>query len=650
MARPNTLCWLADPTAELLDIDPYSHWLLVHGQPYLRDPAAFSHVAVISEREDDFETRLKTKDLAAFRELLVDTGDDIVGKLADLLPETSGRAGDPATQVHVMPLRARSIDGAALSGHPIRSDLAAGFPAQDEVDRSRRLVITAVIDDHVNVFHDRFAGPRGTRVDCAWFQDGPFGGDVAFGREFAKPEIDRLRASGAGEDAILRRTGLVEMAAPGANPLALRASHGTHVLDLAAGAEAAAADPNWRIVAVSLPSLVTFDTSGATLGTFFLLALQYVLRRAREIAEACGCPATTLVVNCSYGISGGPHDGTHFIERTIDKLVAEAEPAFDGIHVVLPAGNGNLDRGHAVAETDAKGERRLDLALPWRIQPADQTASYLEIWLPPGASDVSLEVRPPGELAALPGIRSGGAMLLSADGTAAPGQVLARVHRARVGERERILLAVAPTERPGSAVQAAPSGVWEVAVGATVTGTARIEAWIQRDISPIGSRVQGRQSYFDDPRHARFGPGGRRVTDDSAVPPGVVRHRGTLNGIATGPRTQVVAGYPGDLLGIDAAAYSGTGRPDGPCPDLAAPSDRSRVSRGVLGAGTMSGARLALNGTSVAAPAVARAIASEALGTVPEASPAQGLGLPAERLRQAPVDAKVRVGSGWLIG
>ena len=44
-------------------------------------------------------------------------------------------------------------------------------------------------------------------------------------------------------------------------------------------------------------------------------------------------------------------------------------------------------------------------------------------------------------------------------------------------------------------------------------------------------------------------------------------------------------------------------------PDMAAPADTSRVLRGILGAGSNSGSRVPLSGTSLAAPQVTRMLA-----------------------------------------
>ena len=84
------------------------------------------------------------------------------------------------------------------------------------------------------------------------------------------------------------------------------------------------------------------------------------------------------------------------------------------------------------------------------------------------------------------------------------------------------------------------------------------------------------------------------------------RRSGTLNGFGSGAMPVTVAGYrqaDGTM-----APYSGSGVKGGSKPDAAAVSDRSAVLRGVLTAGTFSGAVAAVGGTSVAAPQVTRRV------------------------------------------
>ena len=97
-----------------------------------------------------------------------------------------------------------------------------------------------------------------------------------------------------------------------------------------------------------------------------------------------------------------------------------------------------------------------------------------------------------------------------------------------------------------------------------------------------------------------------------------VRKQGSLSNIATGKLPLVVGGYVNDADDLDInqkslcrlADYSASG----PLrqnkvrrgPDGLAPSEKSVDVKGLLGAGTRSGSVYRMNGTSVAAPQVAR--------------------------------------------
>lgn len=646
------LRWVPDDTGSLRDIDPYTHWLLIHGRPFLPNRRSFSHVAMVPTG-GLFDAVLKPDHMDV---LALDEGHEVKSSIEALVQQVKSRDAGAIENTHIflIPLSDQSVSGLAGRIRALRGP-ARTVPPKDEIDPTRPLVITGVIDDHINVFHNRFTLDGATRVDFAWFQDGErmaptslgVPPPVPFGREITKAEIDAVEAP---DDALLRSFGLVDFGRAGANPLALRASHGTHVADIAAGSPGVVPrDKNWRVIAVSLPSLVTFDTSGATLGPCFLMGMQYIIRRARELAKAYE-RRVTLVINCSYGISGGPHDGQHFIEQAIAELIAPVrsdpdltagDPDLDAIHVVLPAGNSNLDRGHA-SRLAVTGEEQTELMLPWRIQPGDQTPSYLEIWMPAEAEDVEIAIRAPGAHAAQYFNALEGAMVLTDDGRTDPGGVAARLHRGTVGGRKRFVLVVAPTACLTPGVAVAPHGLWHVTARARIPTGARIEAWIQRDTSPVGAKVQGRQSYFDDPSYVRFDKEGRLRADDPHNTRSVARRRGTLNGIATGGQAVVVAGYVLGREGIDAASYSATGFGDGRDPTVAAVSDRSRVVKGVLAAGTLSGTKVAINGTSVAAPAIAREIARHRLEDGAEFPTLNTTALSDDQ------DLMSRVGVGWF--
>ncbi|WP_420391660.1 S8 family serine peptidase [Acuticoccus sp.] len=523
------------------------------------------------------------------------------------------------------PLRERSIGEAGP---------APGWQRPDGLTPDE-LVVVAVIDDAINVAHERFAAADGgSRVDFAWLQDGVHraGSGVAYGRELVRGEVEAARREACDEEDALRRLGLLDYARPGTDAVARRAAHGTHILDLAAGAGPREASPNTRIIAVQLPALVTRDTSGHTLGPFFVAALSYVLHRTRLIAAAVGRPVP-LVVNFSFGTGSGPHDGGHIIEEAMDHLVShhEAEPAGGPVRIVVPSGNRNLAAGCAAAE--ARPGQRTSLAVDWVQPPGDGTSSFLEVWLPAGAVP-TLRIAAPGGPLTKVALADGPQVLVRRwPGDGGQG-IIARATLDRPTfwrddeARPRVTLALAPTEPDATSRAPAPSGPWRVEVSAELPAGACIEAWIQRDDAPLGHAPHGRPSTFRDGAYASTDGRGFLVDVDPDAPPaGVVRRAGSLSGTATATAAcaVVVGGYVHGPCAARMAPYSATAGPHHRAPDVAAVADRSILRPGTLAAGSRSGSRVALAGTSVAAPLVARWLAERMTGAAEGGVPATDL-------------------------
>ena len=615
--------WVEDTRLSIPSIDPYSHWMLTHGRDFdfaslrgISKDVAF--IGAISE--ENFDARIKTD------RLLIDLlefelrGNGV--KIEEIIQKVTNGISLP--HLVRVPLRKTSLP------HPLPNSVSSGGMLFGEPNweppnnvNSQKVVVIGVIDDAVNIAHRRFREAKsGSRVDFAWSQDGTFvngNSTVPFGRELTRKDINQAIAKYNNDEAAIHQDlGLVDFARRDYNPLAQRISHGTHVLDLAAGNEPDAEGAvDQRIITVSLPPLVSFDTSGATLSLFFLAALQYILKRTQNIARALGDrnAYVPVFINFSYGLAGGPHNGQHIAERAMEKLVKHhLESGRCGpVQIILPAGNGNLDRGHASKSSRADGTVRLDL--PWRLPPGDMTSSYLEIWLPKNASGLKLSIGLPGHQRATNIDLENCPQLLGrldAQNRIDHATVIARVSRdwTITSDKQRILVAVAPNCLHRNDRDPAPAGLWSVSISAVIPHPGgRIEAWIQRDVSPIGSRLQGRQSYFDDPDYARFTHTGHVRARDPSNSLSVVRRSGTLNGIATGKNTIAVGGYVCKDADKAAAPYTATAGPSMYAPSTAAPSDRSVVNKGILAAGSRSGSRVAINGTSVAAPQVTRTLA-----------------------------------------
>jgi hypothetical protein len=522
-----------------------------------------------------------------------------------------------------------------------------GFPPQERPvttppisrpPQPKTPVVVGVIDDSIAFAHERFrSAGGGSRLLAVWNQEAklrPRNGApstaVSYGGELQRAQVDAwleacTHAGQVDEDELYRRSGHETYDNDVHKGIGRRLGHGTHVLDLATGAEPRRAPSDRPIVAVQLPGAVTGDTSGALLTTYVLDGVWYILKRADEYAASLGRRAVPVVINLSYGFTAGPHDGTHVLEEALDQVIELRRQQNAPVNIVLPAGNSRLSRLHARATLRGKARK----ALAWRQLPDDRTPSSMEIWLPQGASSgAGLEVvvhDPRGR--ATPAVRRGG---LFPPASQQPAPCTIDYRAATPGQRERIvivLLPSAPTPDGPPDDPVAPSGLWQVELRNLDAAARDVQAWIQRDDSPNGYPIVGRQSHFDDPAYRRFDDAGRRLTYDPPYPtvqptppPSYVRRSGTLNALATGRCTVVLAGVRRSDLKV--AEYSSAGPPsagprpprEGPAPDAAWVSDDSVVQHGVLAAGTRSGCTMAMVGTSTAAPQAARFIADHMAG------------------------------------
>lgn len=648
--------WRSDPGNGVpKSLDPYSRWFLSHGldfefsaQEAKEDPGDFDYIAVVvsatgrvrPRRPVGFEfAGLESLTFAPKEE--VETiltfgilGADKAAELTSAIQAFENRPDVREKRVESLilraPLRARSVPAVAPE------DKEPHWHRPDGADADKTVVVAA-IDDAINFVHERFRRPDGTtRIEFAWHQDGLVRTDgiVPFGREWTREEINAaIAATGDDEETLLRALGLVDFSRFGLCPLGRQATHGTHVLDLSAGSDPD--DPqdeitdNQRLIAVQIPTIVTEETSGALLGLFLMAAVQFILARARAISVELQV-AVPVVINFSFAVAGGPHNGRHFVERVFhalkqhhrDELVGLGVPHGEDavVEIVMPAGNRHLARGHASVSAGSQQQETLELALEWRIPPADKSPNYLELWFPVKASEPELEVTDPLSGRRLKVVLDpADAQVLCEVGTPLARGVVGWLHCTKFVRgafdlrRQRIVLALAPTDPCGTDRTPAPPGAWLVAFRAKVPPGERLEAWIQRDTPPLGYRPRGQQSYFDDAKYDRFDEKGdfQDLDNDRST----VKRRGSLSAIATAPRLVVAGGYRyrDGRPALYSAAASKTMRD----PNAMALSDTSRHLGGILAAGTRSGSRVAISGTSVAAPQVARRLARKLAGLHP---------------------------------
>jgi hypothetical protein len=550
---------------------------------------------------------------------------------------------------------------------PLRNaTLNAGFVQADPDQTAGTMVdtkpkvILAIIDLGIPFAHANFrcAGGKHTRIDYCWAQSAPKSAElsptVLFGREFTRTQIDQLIDHHSGdEDAIYRGAGL--LGCPDAPPMPLDRlhSHGAHVLDTLAGRWDAATEADVRIIAVDLPASSTWETSGYGKDMFILSALHYIFDRAHRLQKEFGCAPLPLVINLSYGYSGGPHNGTGLIEEAIAELIgqrnatttAHSAPTF----IVMPSGNMFQDQLFAQI-TDAhfqpieNGQKAA--RLQWFAPPADRTSSYLECWYPQGTTldQITVVLTPPNGPALPPfRIKSGASYFgsnIEIDNKIVGQFTIDRSRRFSPTSRLRAMVILAPTETPVlhdprvADHAAAPAGLWTIEFRLpdgtalptirNADGTTRIspgiECRIQRDTSYGQGNTGAQQSYFIDPLNERYDAMGKLATTDTVPGAAKVRRFGSMNGMATSPATLVVGGS--SVRPERAAVYSsagGTGRVVreglsiaddlrvfGREVDISAASERSAFEPGMVAAGTRTGVTVAFQGTSTSAPQVAR--------------------------------------------
>jgi hypothetical protein len=403
-----------------------------------------------------------------------------------------------------------------------------------------------------------------------------------------------------------------------ADAYASNAGHGTHVADVAAGSPNPLAylgigsssdtvGQRGQLIVVCLPPQVVRDTSGASMSMFVLDALRYILNRVQDDPRA-----TQLVVNLSYGALAGPHDGSTILERAVDDLLQTRK----NTTVVLPAGNGYRSRCHAqvqLSDEHPEGTLRLN------VRADDPTETFVELWWPrEGKVAVEVAVKPSA------GLRSDwmsapGWLLLTPEGWQPIGKIpvdepvaavlwLDAVVQTDTADR-MVLLALGPSTTPPDFRPPAPHGVWEVSLrlaqGAPAGARVQVDAWVERDDASMGTIRSRSQSSF-------LGDGETSESQNGELEHSPVTRRGTLNSFAHGREPIVVGG--GRLRPDELVDYSASGpgrnaiRPGGP--DLVAPCEESDAVRGLLAAGHRSGLPVRMNGTSVAAPLIARTVAN----------------------------------------
>ena len=534
-------------------------------------------------------------------------------------------------------------------------------------------VIVAVIDDAIGFANERFRkGGRGdkTRFDYVWLQGvrgGPVKSDLPFGRELDATEINGLltdfRRGGLIDEAgLYREIGYIDFLQSSVQSAASATSHGTAVSDRAGGDGAGGLDgPKLTdvdemivLMGVCLPSQVIGDTAGTFIEQYIILALERIQQRVRWLEAAAG-RRYPLVVNLSFALTAGAQHRRGLLDAYLRVASARHHadlPAAQRMPLVVvgPAGNHRLTKSHAVVPGPGAHP-----PLFWRLLPDDRTPSFIEVWSAPHpkvpAPTIHCALRPPGVASPSPipsRVAFGDTVELKGGG-----QKYAEAHYAWYPEnpadprgpgRQRIVVSTNPTtaDWPGQSI--APCGDWRIEI---LGATAPVDLRVQRDDSLAGYRQRGRQSYLVDPTYADYDAAGRPIVSDDGS--GVVTRGKTVNQLLTATPRKVhvisaharLGGWPqpggaATTRGVQEMIYSGLGAPAPAKIGVREIADATLVHRGIVTAGTLSGAAAFVSGTSVAAPWAAREIALALINANP-GDPPPGI-IPAVPAPFGPVD------------
>lgn len=431
----------------------------------------------------------------------------------------------------------------ALAATGTDTGLVTAAGAQLLSDAGKGCVV-GIVDYGCDFMHQNFLTAAGkTRLLALWHQGGDFNNHAhRYGRLFPPAEINNALTTTLPYATLGYRPG--------------EKSHGTHVMDIAAGNGRGSGVPGCApaadLVFVHLaandvpwsgPATVQDDVNFGN-SAQLLEAVKFIF----EIAGPRPC-----VVNLSLGTFGGSHDGTSLVEQGIDSEVLAAP----GRAVVIAAGNSASTSAHLRATVAHGGTLDFTWQVPFSFARSSQE---LEIWYS-GSDVLTAELIAPDGTSILT-VDSGEQLMLE-DGTNIVALVASRLHDPNNGDNQ-INLYLGP---------AADLGDYTVRLHGQVVTNGTLHAWVERN--------DQHQSRLSSPL----------VQEDS-----------TLGSISCGRESIAVASYDAHKPALPRSFFSSRGptRDGREKPEVAAPGHDV-----VAAASQTVSATRKDSGTSMAAPAIA---------------------------------------------
>jgi hypothetical protein len=210
--------------------------------------------------------------------------------------------------------------------------------------------VVGIIDDSIGFLNTRFRHDDGTtRFRAMWIMhNDTLAGDPGpgiqwplSGIELTEAHINQRLVSGQSEMALYRQINMGVFGPATRHGTAFHAGHGTHVLDLAAGADPGDPMASVPILGVQISPSSIGETSGAALDPDVMRALDWTVTRALQMPGRF-----PLVINISLGSLAGPQDGTGVVERWIASEIKRYHH-FSGqapVRVVIAIGNAHRAR------------------------------------------------------------------------------------------------------------------------------------------------------------------------------------------------------------------------------------------------------------------------------------------------------------------